>query len=94
MSDILKGSNILITRYEGKRFITEAEIDAEFTGCYVLIDTIDFPNERAGYLVASGDGSDEALEALDDLADAELKAANIIYGCKTRGGSLHVQLLG
>ena len=41
-----------ITRYDGTRFITEEEIDQEFTGQWVLI-TINHINANEGYLIPS-----------------------------------------
>ena len=83
-----------ITRYDGTRFITEEEIDREFTGHWVLISTSD-PLDRDGYLIASADGRDEHYAPLSDIAILELDSkAAIVYGCKERGGNLHVELLG
>ena len=82
-----------IIRYDGTRYITEEEIDREFTGQWVLI-TIDDDIDREGYLVASAEGSGEFRPVLSDIAVDEFGArAKIIYGCETRGGSLHVELL-
>lgn len=84
-----------IVKYDGSRFITEEDIDREFTGHYVLLFTGGKPNAHEGFLVASGVGSEETYSELSDLSIIELNAqAKIIYGCKTRGDSLHVQLLG
>jgi len=83
-----------ITRYDGTRFITEEEIDREFTGHWVLVSQRNAV-DREGYLIASAEGRDELLSELDDIAILELNSnATIIYGCKERGGSLHVELLG
>ena len=85
-----------ITRYDGTRFITEEEIDRDFTGQWVLISLINLPNPwEGGYLVASADGRDEMYPELSDIAYYDFNnKAKIIYGCKTRGDSLHVQILG
>ena len=84
-----------IIRYDGKRFITESEIDNEFTGKWVLIRTTGEPNMHEGFLVASADGDNELRPILSDIAIMELDCkAKIIYGCETRGDTLHVQLLG
>jgi hypothetical protein len=84
-----------ITRYEGTRFITEEEIDREFAGHWVLVRIIGAPYEREGYLIASAEGRDEYRIDLEDIAVIELDSnAKILYGCKSRGGSLHVELLG
>ena len=83
-----------ITRYDGTRFITEEEIDREFTGCWVLVATDNALN-REGYLLASAEGVDELRPELDDIAIIEYDAkAAIVYGCKERGGNMHVELLG
>ena len=83
-----------IIRYDGTRFITEEEIDREFTGHYVLVATDNALN-REGYLIATADGSGECYSALTEIGILELDSkATIIYGCKERGGSLHVELLG
>lgn len=83
-----------IVRYDGTRFITEEEIDSEFTGQWVLIK-IDDDVDREGYLVASAEGTGEFRPVLSDIAIDEFDSrAKVIYGCETRGGSLHVQLLG
>jgi len=85
-----------IIRYDGARFITEEEIDQEFTGQWVLIsiDGLDNPWD-GGYLVASAEGKDELRPKVEKIGMDEFNAnARIIYGCKERGGSLHVELLG
>jgi len=84
-----------ITRYDGTRFITEEEIDREFTGQWVLISFENLENSwHGGYLVASADGRDELRPELSDIAVLEFnRKAKIIYGCKTRGDSFHVQIL-
>ena len=83
-----------ITRYDGTRFITEEEIDQEFTGQWVLVATKDAV-DREGYLIASAEGKDELRPKLDEIGILELNSkGTIIYGCKERGGNLHVELLG
>ena len=83
-----------VIRYDGTRFITEEEIDREFMGHWVLVTT-DRINAHEGYLVASAEGRDELRPELDDIGITEFDSkAKIIYGCKERGGSLHVELLG
>ena len=83
-----------IIRYDGTRFITEEEIDQEFVGHWVLVATKD-PVDREGYLIASAEGRDELRPELDEIGILELNSkATIIYGCKERGGNLHVELLG
>ena len=85
-----------ITRYDGTRFITEEEIDKEFTGHWVLISLIGTDNPwDGGYLVASAEGRDELRPVLSSIAILEFDSnATIVYGCKERGGNLHVELLG
>ena len=84
-----------ITRYDGTRFITEEEIDHEFTGQWVLISFENLENAwKGGYLVASAEGRDELRPELSDIAIMEYNSkARVIYGCKTRGDSTHVQIL-
>ena len=85
-----------ITRYDGTRFITEEEIDREFTGQWVLVSLAGTDNPwDGGYLVASSDGLDELRPELSDIAMDEFDSnAKVYYGCKERGGNLHVELLG
>ena len=86
--------DIDIVRYDGTRFMTEEDIDREFIGQWVLL-RINKDYDREGYLVASADGRDEMRSVLSDIAVDEFDAkAKIIFGCKSRGGSLHVELLG
>jgi hypothetical protein len=83
-----------ITRYNGKRFITEEEIDREFIGHWVLVST-NRDIDREGYLIASAEGRDELRPILEEIGILEFNSdATIIYGCKERGGNLHVELLG
>jgi len=85
----------MITRYDGTRFITEEEIDKEFLDHWVLI-TIENPNDRSGYMIASATDEGENRSLLSDIAAFELDDAldkKIIYGCKERGGNLHVYLI-
>ncbi|MCL2198631.1 MAG: hypothetical protein FWB80_06890 [Defluviitaleaceae bacterium] len=85
-----------IIRYDGTRFITEEEVDQEFTGKWVLVSLIGTDNPwDGGYLVASADGRDELRYPLSEIAMDEFNSnAKVIYGCKERGGNLHVELLG
>ena len=85
-----------ITRYDGTRFITEEEIDKEFTGHWVLVSLVGLDNHwDGGYLVASAEGRGELRPALSDIAMDEFDSdAKVYYGCKERGGNLHVELLG
>ena len=86
-----------VVRYDGTRFITEEEIDEEFTGQRVLISFKGVEDEwSGGYLIASADGSHEdSYCILSDIAVDELDAdAMVVYGCKERGMNMHVELLG
>jgi hypothetical protein len=85
---------VIINRYDGTRFLTEEDVDREFTGKWVLLKTDGEPNSHSGYLVASADDHDEVRPELSDIAMMEFDCkAKIIYGCKIRGDSLHVQIL-
>ncbi|MCL2224022.1 MAG: hypothetical protein FWB96_03530 [Defluviitaleaceae bacterium] len=84
-----------ITRYDGTRFLTEDDIDREFTGQWVLLRTDSYDNAWEGYLVASAEGRNELRPVLSAIAISEYGGrATIIYGCESRGDSLHVELLG
>ncbi|MCL1997676.1 MAG: hypothetical protein FWG65_02805 [Turicibacter sp.] len=85
-----------LTRYDGTRFITEEEIDREFTGKYALIS---FEGSKdhwsGGYLRAVAEDSADGYSALCEISILEYEAdAKIIYGCKERGVNLHVEFLG
>ncbi|MCL2016545.1 MAG: hypothetical protein FWG68_09905 [Defluviitaleaceae bacterium] len=55
-----------VTRYDGTRVISLDEIDKEFDGGCVLIDTTDFlPKEIKGYLLASAKGKGDSTLLLD-----------------------------
>jgi hypothetical protein len=83
-----------IQRYDGTRFITEEEIDREFTGRWVLIRLADESTTWHGYLVASAEGRDDLRWELEEIGLNEFDGeATIVYGCETRGDSLHVELL-
>ena len=83
-----------IIRYNGTRFITEDDVDRDFTGQWVLIRISDESNPRNGYLLASAEGKDELRPLLEDIGITEFDCnAKILYGCKTRGRNLHVELL-
>jgi len=86
----------MIKRYDGKRFITEEEIDREFLGKWVLVSFEGTDNPwDGGYLVASAEDRPELRWALDDIASDEFNNnAQIRYGCEERGVNLHVELLG
>lgn len=85
----------MITRYDGTRFITETEIDKEFTDHWVLIaienDQQGFDGE--GYLIASIEDVGDNYGLIADLATELDFKVKIKCGCKERGGDLHVQIL-
>ncbi|MCL2016546.1 MAG: hypothetical protein FWG68_09910 [Defluviitaleaceae bacterium] len=56
-----------VTRYDGTRVISFDEIDKEFDGGCVLIDTADFPREIKGYLLASAKGKGDSTLLFDLL---------------------------
>ena len=83
-----------VMRYDGTRFITEEEIDNEYTGQWVLVNLDGTSNPwDGGYLVATADGIDEMRPIIDRIGIIEFRAnAMVYYGCKERGGNLHVEL--
>ncbi|MCL2356369.1 MAG: hypothetical protein FWC70_04295 [Defluviitaleaceae bacterium] len=84
-----------IIRYDGTRFVTEGDVDREFTGQWVLVRIHDEENPRNGYLLASAAGRDDLRPQLEDIGITEFDSkAKILYGCKSRGRNLHVELLG
>ena len=89
-------SNII--RYDGTRFITEEEIDKEFTNQWVLVKLLEDEDApfRDGYLIASTEDTPENRWDLEEIAFNELdcRYATLIYGCAERGVNLHVELLG
>ena len=83
-----------ITRYDGTRFITEEEIDQEFTGHWVLISA-ENDSAYSGYLLAAAGDTAELRSDLEDIGLDEYEGrARLVYGCETRGTNLHVELLG
>jgi len=85
-----------ITRYNGTRFISEEEIDQEFTGQWVLVNLAGLESSwDGGYLIATAPSNEQTYSELSSIAINEFDAnAKIYCGCKERGGSLHVELLG
>ena len=84
-----------LERYDGTRFITEEEIDAEFTGFWVLVATNQI-NANEGFLVAAAKDVDEPnmRMVLENIGLDEYNGcAKIFYGCESRGMNLHVELL-
>jgi hypothetical protein len=78
-----------VRRYYGDRLITDIEVDNEFLGCWVVLDSRDFPNETKGYLIASGGhGDDSAYKELSKISILELDGMGLIlHGCKDRLGT-------
>ena len=75
-----------LTRYDGTRILTEADIDSEFLGKTVLLDRRDFPNQIKGYLIASVDATRDQVELLDDIKYNEFDGRGLIVtGSKAKG---------
>jgi hypothetical protein len=85
-----------ITRYNGTRFISEEEIDQEFTGQWVLVNLAGLESSwDGGYLVATAENGEQGYSILSSIAIDEFDAnAKIYFSCRERGGNLHVELLG
>ncbi|MCL1997675.1 MAG: hypothetical protein FWG65_02800 [Turicibacter sp.] len=85
-----------LTRYDGTRFITEEEIDKEFTGKYALITFEGLDDHwNGGYLRAVAEDSADGFSAIDDIGIFEHNSnARVVYGCEERGTNLHVEFLG
>ncbi|MCL1997668.1 MAG: hypothetical protein FWG65_02765 [Turicibacter sp.] len=84
-----------LTRYDGTRFITEEEIDKEFTGKYALL-RLESKNSSLyeGYLVAVAENNSNGYSILGDIGMDEYDGkATIIYGCAERGVDIHVEIL-
>ena len=75
-----------LTRYDGTRILTEADVDREFLGKTVLLDGRMFPNQNKGYLIASVDAKRDQVELLDDILYGEYNGSGlIITGSKAKG---------
>jgi hypothetical protein len=75
-----------LTRYDGTRLLTEADVDREFLGKTVLLDCREFPDGYEGYLIASVDADREQLGLLHDIKMNEYGGRGlIITGSKARG---------
>lgn len=76
-----------LTKYEGTRILTEADVDREFLGKTVLLDCREFPRGDRGYLVASVDADREhEVDFLDDIIMNEYSGHGlIITGSKAKG---------
>ena len=73
-------------RYDGKRLMTETDVDREFLGKTVLLDCREFPNQVKGYLIASVDADREQIPLLDDIKYNELNGyGSIVTGSKAKG---------
>jgi hypothetical protein len=78
-----------LTRYDGTRLLTEAEIDMEFLGKTVLLDCREFPNQSKGYLIASVDAIREQVENLYNIKMNEYNGRGlIITGSNEKGGMM------
>jgi len=75
-----------LTRYDGTRLLTEADVDREFLGKTVLLDCREFPSGYEGYLIASVDAEREQVRMLRDIKVNEYGGRGlIITGSKARG---------
>ena len=75
-----------LTRYDGTRLLTEAEVDREFLGKTVLLDCRMFPNQSKGYLIASVDADREQIPLLVEIKMDEFAGRGmIITGSKAKG---------
>ena len=75
-----------LTRYDGTRLLTEADVDREFLGKTVLLDGRMFPNQNKGYLIASVDAERDQVDLLDDILYGEYNGSGlIITGSKAKG---------
>jgi len=78
---------VKITRYNGTRLITQEEVDVEFLGGCVLIDSSEFPSQFEGYLLASATGDERsAYKAILDIKVNEFNGKHkILSGSCNRG---------
>jgi hypothetical protein len=78
-----------LTRYDGTRLLTEAEVDSEFLGKTVLLDCRKFPNQSKGYLIASVDAIREQVDCLYNIKMNEFNGRGLIVtGSKDKGGMM------
>ena len=78
-----------VIRYDGTRLMTEPDVDNEFLGHCVLLNTDGFPNESKGYLIASAKGGREAYGAILDLKRNEFNGKGLIVtGSDMRGETI------
>jgi hypothetical protein len=75
-----------LIRYDGTRILTEADVDREFLGKTVLLDSKGFPNQIKGYLIASVDAERDQVLFLDDIKYNEFNGRGVIVtGSKAKG---------
>jgi hypothetical protein len=75
-----------LTRYDGTRLLTEADVDREFLGKTVLLDCREFPSGYEGYLIASVDAEREQVRFLDEIKINEYGGRGLILtGSKAKG---------
>ena len=74
-------------RHDGKRILTEADVDREFLGRCVLLDCREFPQRDRGYLIASVDIANiDDVDLLDEIKRNEFGGRGlIIVGSKAKG---------
>jgi len=75
-----------LTRYDGTRILTEADVDREFLGKTVLLDCREFPSGYEGYLVASVDADREQIRMLYEIKMNEYGGRGLVLtGSKAKG---------
>ena len=75
-----------LIRYDGTQLLTEADVDREFLGKTVLLDSRAFPNQVKGYLIASVDNDRDQVDLLDDILYGEYNGDGLIVtGSKAKG---------
>ena len=75
-----------LTRYDGTRLLTEADVDREFLGQSVLLDCREFSSGFEGYLVASTNADRDGFRLLLDVKTSELNGHGLIVtGSNCRG---------
>ena len=80
-----------IIRYDGTRLMTVDDVDRDFLGHVVLLDTEGFGSSWQGYLLASVEGGREAFKLLHELRMTEYGGkGSIESGCDKRGMTIGV----
>lgn len=75
-----------LTRYDGTRIMSEADVDREFLGKTVLLDCREFPNQSRGFLIASVDTDREQVPLLVEIKMGEFGGRGLIVtGSKAKG---------